>query len=128
MFRRATPEHITKLEPNEIFVFGSNLAGRHGAGATLQAKLAFGAVYGVGRGLAGQCYAFPTLNAFLRKRGIRDLRREVTILFTVAKLYSNLTFLVTKVGCGLAGYPEEVISELFKGPPDNVILPGGWDG
>lgn len=118
---------ITELKPNEIFVFGSNLAGRHGAGAARQAREQFGAVYGVGEGLTGQCYAFPTLGVKLGKRTRAGLETSRDTFYAVACSHPELTFLLTKVGCGLAGYPEEQMIRLFSTDcPENVVKPDGW--
>lgn len=117
---------ITSLEPNEVFVFGSNLAGRHGAGAALQARLQWGARWGVGEGLTGQCYAFPTLDRDLDKLPLSDLTQSVTRLYETCQQHADRVFLLTKVGCGLAGYDESVIRELFVHPPHNLLLPVDW--
>ena len=117
---------IVALKKNEIFVFGSNTAGRHGAGAALQAKMHFGAQYGVGEGFTGMCYAIPTLDSNFRKRTHEDLKRSVDTFLQVARDTPKLTFLVTKIGCGLAGYSEWYIQGLFRDIPANVILPEGW--
>jgi hypothetical protein len=117
---------ITELRPREIFVFGSNLAGRHGAGAALQARTQFGAEYGIGEGLTGRCYAYPTLDARLRKRSLKSLAASRDKLFATARALPEYTFLLTKVGCGLAGYPEEEMKLLFKLSPENIVKPAGW--
>ena len=117
---------ITKLEPNEFFVFGSNLAGRHGAGAALQAAQEFGAQYGVGEGLTGQCWAFPTLDAHLRRRPLVELEAARDALYAACLHCPSSRFLLTKVGCGIAGYPEPLMRGLFSNPPKNLILPEDW--
>lgn len=117
---------ITTLAPNEIFVFGSNLAGRHGAGAALQARQSFGAVLGVGEGLTGQCYAFPTLDRVLGKRKKDQLETSRNRLYSCCYARPENRFLLTKVGCGLAGYCESTMRALFTDPPENLILPDGW--
>jgi hypothetical protein len=117
---------ITSLEPNEIFVFGSNLAGRHGAGAARQAHQQFGAVYGVGQGFTGQCYAFPPLSGSLEKLPLFRLEVERDVLYETCVSRDDLRFLLTKVGCGLAGYPEDTMKALFIDPPANLILPEDW--
>ena len=121
-----TPEQITKLAANEIFVFGSNTAGRHGAGAARQASLQFGAQYGVGEGLTGQCFAFPTLDERLMRLSRADLVGSVMLLYDCCNRHPDKLFLLTKVGCGLAGYPEEYMRSLFIDPPENLILPEDW--
>lgn len=117
---------ISMLGPKEVFVFGSNLAGRHGAGAALQARYDFGAVYGVGEGLTGQCYAFPTLDAKFQRRTDEELQRARDQFYGVARALPEWRFLMTPVGTGLAGYPEEKMIRLFLNPPSNVVLPPEW--
>lgn len=118
-----TPENITSLKPHEIFVFGSNLAGRHGAGAALLAAKLFGAQRGVGEGLTGQCYALPTKDEFIKTLPLNEINRYVAEFLNVAWKHPKLTFLVTKIGCGLAGYDVEEIAPMFHKIPNNVILP-----
>ena len=117
---------ITKLAPNEIFVFGSNLAGRHGAGAAKQAHDDFGAKHGVGEGLTGRCYAFPTLCSQLHRLGLSDLRDSRDCLYRCCEAHPYARFLLTKVGCGLAGYPEATMRGLFTDPPANLMMPEDW--
>lgn len=122
----ATNNMITELNKNEIFVFGSNMAGKHAGGAAKFAKDNFGAEEGVGEGITGknyQCYAFPTLN-----ENFEQYNREILEIF-VKRLYrvcNNLThkkFLLTPVGTGIAGYSVEFMKSLFKNHPFNLILP-----
>lgn len=114
------------LGPDEIFVFGSNLAGHHGGGAARQAHMQFGAKLGCGVGLTGQCYAFPTLNQALGKLPIHRLEQERDDLYWTCRQNPNLRFLLTKVGCGIAGYPEATMRGLFVDAPENLILPEDW--
>lgn len=107
---------IEELKDNEIFVFGSNLEGKHGKGAALTAKLKFSAKQGVGRGLTGKCYAFPTilkLNPYTIAP-LNFITKEVDILEECIKNNLNLIFLITEIGCGLARYKVEEIAPLFK--------------
>jgi hypothetical protein len=121
-----TPENITKLKKNEIFVFGSNLNGNHAGGAALQA-VKFGAQEGVGEGLTGQAYAFPTLDKNMKKVSSKALASSVTKLYVCAVENPDKIFYVTKVGCGIAGFTEEEMKTYFQGDkPDNVVLPEGW--
>jgi hypothetical protein len=113
---------ITFLKENQIFVFGSNLAGRHAGGAALYAKEHFGAEEGIGEGLTGQCYAFPTLG-FHNKRSRRDLETSVYKFFDAARKNPEKEFLMTTVGTGIAGYSHEEMKTLFVNPPENVVLP-----
>ena len=122
-----TPKNITTLKEKEILVFGSNLNGSHGGGSALQAKNDFGAVEGIGEGLTGQCYAFPTLDKKMKKVSKKALIASKELLYKCAEENPTKTFLVTKVGCGIAGFKEEDIKAIFKGEkPKNVILPAGW--
>ena len=118
--RSFTPEFITELKPNEIFVFGSNLAGAHAGGAARIAHEKFGAVWGQGVGLQGQSYAIPTMQG-----GVETIKPYVTEFIRFAKEHAELTFLVTRIGCGIAGFTSEEIAPLFYHAMDvpNIILP-----
>jgi len=118
--RDYTPERITELRENEIFVFGSNLAGAHGGGAALLAYRKFGAVWGQGVGLQGQSYGIPTMHG-----GVETIRPYVDEFIAFAKQHPELTFLVTKIGCGIAGFSVAEIAPLFAPALDveNVLLP-----
>ena len=118
--REFTPERITQLKPNEIFVFGSNLAGAHGGGAARLAYERFGAVWGQGVGLQGQTYAIPTMQG-----GVETIKPYVDEFIAFAKAHPEMKFFVTKIGCGIAGFTTEEISPLFADAVDveNVILP-----
>lgn len=111
---------------NKIFVFGSNLAGRHGKGAALYALKNHGAIYGEGIGHFGNSYAIPTKNKALRSLSLDQIRGEVSMFLLYATMHKELIFEVTKIGCGLAGYTEDQISPMFKDAPSNCILPNGW--
>lgn len=117
---------ITSLRDNQLFVFGSNLAGRHVGGAALQAKEQFGAEDSIAEGLTGQCYAFPTLNIDFQTRSDEELKWSVKELYQVARENPDKQFLLTKVGCGIAGYEEEYIRSLFVEAPANIIKPIDW--
>jgi hypothetical protein len=118
--RDYTPERITELRENEIFVFGSNLAGAHGGGAALLAYRKFGAVWGQGVGLQGQSYGIPTMHG-----GVESIRPYVDEFIAFAKQHPELTFLVTKIGCGIAGFSVGEIAPLFASAieVENVLLP-----
>ena len=120
---KTTPEFITELQPNEIFVFGSNLKGMHGGGAAYIAYRKFGAIMGQGVGLQGQSYAIPTMQG-----GVETIRPYVDEFIQFAKEHPTLTFLVTRIGCGIAGFSDEEISPLFEKAHDvdNIVLPPGW--
>lgn len=117
---------IEELKENEIFIFGSNLNGNHAGGSARLAQDKFGAVSGTGEGLTGKCYAFPTLDRKMQKQSMVELRRSAKRLFEVAEKRSDKVFLLTKVGCGIAGFSEEEIKPLFKDAPKNIIKPIGW--
>ena len=121
--KRTTPEFITSLEPNEIFVFGSNLKGMHGGGAAYIAYRKFGAIMGQGVGLQGQSYGIPTMQG-----GVETIRPYVDEFIEFAKEHPTLTFLVTRIGCGIAGFTDDEISPLFKEAHevDNIVLPPNW--
>ena len=121
MYNRAyTPNRISALNPGEIFVFGSNLAGAHGGGAAHIARLRFGAIWGQGVGLQGQSYAIPTMQG-----GVETIKPYVDEFIEFAVSHPEFTFLVTRIGCGIAGFSDEEIAPLFDKALDveNVILP-----
>jgi hypothetical protein len=112
--------------PSKIFVFGSNLAGRHGAGAALWARQNRGAVYGVGEGLTGQSYALPTKDEHIKTLSLRRIGEYVEYVgqfIDFAEQHPDLVFELTPIGCGLAGYSPEEIAPMFKKVPNNVELP-----
>lgn len=118
--RRFTPENIIHIEDNEVFVFGSNLAGSHGGGAACLAYNRFGAVWGQGVGLQGQSYAIPTMQG-----GVETIKPYVDEFISFAKQHPEQKFLVTKIGCGIAAFTPDEIAPLFKDAieVENVILP-----
>ena len=120
MKTRFTPDFITELKPNEIFVFGSNLEGMHGDGAALIAYKKFGAVWGQDIGLQGQSYGIPTMHG-----GVDAIKPYVDEFIEFAQSHPEMTFLVTRIGCGIAGFTDEEIAPLFKEciDYDNVTLP-----
>ena len=117
---RITPRWIDSLKENEIFVFGSNLAGMHGGGAARIARLHFGAVMGKGVGLQGQSYAIPTMQG-----GVDTIRPYVNDFLDFAKHHPEMQFLVTPIGCGIAGFEAEDIAPLFEEAKQikNISLP-----
>ena len=112
--------------PNRIFVFGSNLAGVHGAGAARTAYQEYGAVMGQGLGLQGHSYAIPTKDEELHTLSLRTIAWYVTQFIDAAKMCPELHFFVTRIGCGLAGYTDAEIAPMFKDAPSNCELPEGW--
>lgn len=126
---RITPDFITTLKENECFVFGSNESGRHGRGSAKYA-LNFGARYGIGHGFSGQTYAIPTKDFKVKTLPIQRIEEYVQIFFDIILQYTNVNFLVTPIGCGLAGYSPKEISPLFYNfrKYENVYLPQSfWD-
>ena len=118
--REYTSERISELRENEIFVFGSNLAGAHGGGAAWLAYNRFGAVWGEGVGMHGRTYAIPTMQG-----GVDTIKPYVDDFILFAKEHRELTFLVTRIGCGIAGFRDEEIAPLFREAicVENIILP-----
>lgn len=119
-------DRLTGLRPNEVFVFGSNRAGRHGRGAAVDAVRRYGARYGVGEGLVGQSYALPTKGERLEVLSLAQVGVHVGRFLAFAARRSDLRFYVTEVGCGLAGYAPEDVAPLFEATPSNVVLPAAF--
>lgn len=117
---RYTPDNISSLGEDEIFVFGSNLAGNHAGGAARVALERFGAVMGQGVGIQGRSYAIPTMQGSLE-----SIKPYVDDFFELAEEWDQTTFLVTRIGCGIAGFTDEEIAPLFDRALDmyNVVLP-----
>ena len=115
-----TPENITSLEQDEIFVFGSNLAGIHAGGAARVAYERFGAIMGQGVGIQGQSYAIPTMHG-----GVEKIKPYVDEFIALAREWDQNTFYVTRIGCGIAGFTDEEIAPLFADAVElyNVRLP-----
>ena len=116
---RITPDHIDTLLDGQIFVFGSNALGHHGGGAARVAMQKFGAIFGQGDGLQGQSYAISTME------GMEPMRENVNRFISFAKQHPELTFLVTRIGCGIAGYNDWEVAPLFTAAVDvkNIWLP-----
>lgn len=117
----------TQNDGKHIFVFGSNLAGIHGAGAALQAKAVWGAVQGVEEGRTGNAYAIPTKDKHFRTLHLEYVQVSVWHFLQYARDNPDLTFLVTRIGCGLAGYADAEIAPMFAEAPFNCQLPDGWE-
>lgn len=111
------------MKSDPVFVFGSNLAGRHGAGAALWARQHRGAIYGQGIGLQGNSYAIPTKNEYLQTLSLPSIQSHVKEFIRFAGSRPDLTFELTPVGCGLAGYKPAQIAPMFAEAPGNVQLP-----
>lgn len=116
--KRITPEWITDLKEDEVFVFGSNLKGMHGGGAARVAYDKFGAVWGQGVGIQGQSYGIPTMHG-----GTDVIAPYVDEFIEYAKQHPEKKFLVTPIGCGIAGFSESEIAPLFK---DTISLENVW--
>jgi hypothetical protein len=118
--RRVSPQWITTLADDEVFVFGSNLEGLHGGGAALLAYERFGAIWGQGTGLQGKSYGIPTMHG-----GVDVIAPYVDDFIAFAREHRELKFLVTEIGCGIAGFTVEEMAPLFKDAIDeeNIYLP-----
>lgn len=121
--KRLTPDNIISLSDCEIFVFGSNLAGQHHGGAARTAHRDFGAEWGIGNGPTGRCYAIPTMHG-----GVADIKPYVDEFIEYAKSHPNNRFLVTRIGCGIAGFKDDEIAPLFQEALEipNIALPKKW--
>lgn len=130
VLERITPEEITRLDKNQVFVFGSNMSGHHGLGVALTAKKKFGATQGRCHGLDNNSYGIPT-KGFRTNAGdyetlpLSKIRKYVENFIWDAGNHTEKTFFVTKIGCGLAGYTEKEIAPLFKAAMEieNIYLP-----
>ena len=117
---RITDSLVVSLKPNEVFVFGSNIAGFHGGGAARAAYNKFGAIWGQGVGMQGQSYAIPTMQG-----GVETIAPYVDEFIEYARNHHDKRFLVTEIGCGIAGFTPEEIAPLFAKAVDveNITLP-----
>lgn len=125
MNARITSNRITELQPNEIFVFGSNLEGAHGGGAAYLAWKKWGAIWGQGTGLQGQTYGIPTMHG-----GPENIQPYVDRFIVFAEEHPEYVFLVTEIGCGIAGFTPQEIAPLFRMAVNvpNIYLPQRfWD-
>lgn len=110
------------MSTSDIFVFGSNEQGIHGKGAALYAVKKWGAIRGIGAGLQGRAYAIPTKSTPRHTLPLEKVSSYVRDFIEHARLHPNNRFLLSKIGCGLAGFSEEEISPLFSDSPSNVFL------
>ncbi|MEG3125082.1 A1S_2505 family phage non-structural protein [Sphingomonas sp. GB1N7] len=117
-----SPSMQTLTSP-PVFVFGSNLAGRHGKGAALWARRRRGAIYGRGIGRQGNAYAIPTNHHDFRVLPLAEIAGYVAAFLDYARRYPDIAFELTPIGCGLAGYRPEQIAPMFSDAPPNVALP-----
>ena len=111
----------------QIFVFGSNTAGIHGAGAARAALINHGAIYGQGIGLQGNSYGIPTKDHYIRTTCLAFIELHIQDFIEFATNNPELTFNVTRIGCGLAGYTDSQIAPMFRHAPSNVNLPSEWE-
>ena len=119
--------YLSLFVETAIFVFGSNLAGVHGSGSAVFARRYRGALPGVGKGLSGQSYALPTKKTHdSRESDYELLQKSIADFLQFARLHPYLNFMVTRVGCGRAGFKDNEVSPLFQYAPSNCYLPGIW--
>lgn len=111
---------IDRLDPGEVFVFGSNAAGAHGGGAAKFALDRFGAVWGQSEGLQGQSYGIDTMS------GLEVFQEQAGRFMEFARVNPQLRFLLTEVGCGIAGYTPDQVAGFFRDAPENVVLPDSF--
>lgn len=116
----------TQPKNGEIFVFGSNLAGRHGAGAAKAAKLHFGAVQGIGYGLVNNSFGIPTKDTRIMTLSLSEIKRYIDLFIDFSNKRPHLRFFITRIGCGLAGYEDKDIAPMFKGAGDNCSFAYRW--
>ena len=117
---------IVELDKDEIIVVGTNMNGQHFGGAARQAWESFGLAWFCAEGLCGQTYALPTLDKQMRQRNDKQITTSVKKLFDCAKENPDNSFLLTKVGCGIASFDEDYIKDKFRNCPKNIILPKDW--
>lgn len=109
-----------------VFVFGSNLAGRHGRGSAAYAAAYAGAVEGIGVGYIGRSYAIPTKDERMATLPLWEIKPHVEEFLRFARKEPIKQFLVVRVGCGLAGYKNEQMAPLFRGAPENCFFSAEW--
>ena len=115
------------MKRQQVFVFGSNLGGRHGAGSALHAMKFHGAKYGTGFGPTGNAYAIPTKDANFQKLPLTEISPYVTTFLQYARDNPDFDFNIVAIGTGLAGFTNEQIGPMFKGAPENCNLPAEWE-
>lgn len=115
-----------KEDQKIVFVFGSNMAGRHGKGAARFALENHGAIYGIAEGLQGNSYAIPTRDRNIKTLPLNEIKIYVDNFIKYATDHPEMLFVLTRVGCGLAGYTDNDIFPMFKGVPVNCVLPEEW--
>lgn len=124
---RRMAREVRVIKTERVFVFGSNLAGRHGKGAALFARHRRGAKLGVGKGRTGNAYAIPTKDRKLNPLPLYEIAQHVAEFIRYARQHPEEEFLVTRIGCGHAGYLDRDIAPMFSDAPKNCLLPNGWE-
>lgn len=124
MTKRKFSDIISPAE--DVFVFGSNLKGMHGGGAAYTAMMEYGAVWGTGVGRQGDSYAIPTKASYRKSLQLDEIRSYVDSFITYANDHPDVTFFVTRIGCGLAGFTDDEIGPMFSHAPSNCVLPSVW--
>lgn len=114
------------MQNKRIFVFSSNIEGRHTSGIALRAYENHGAIYGEGYGLQGSSFAIPVKDERLKCLPLNKIKSYVDKFLRYAELNPDITFQVTQIGCGLSGYDDADIAPMFRNAPMNCILPVGW--
>ena len=114
------------LDSNVVLCIGSNTAGRHGMGAALFAKIHYGAKYGIGRGRTGNTYCLPTKDFDIKSLPLEEIQLNIEDFIAYTKMNPDLTFIVTKVACGLAGFASHQIAPMFLDAPDNCLFDKDW--
>ena len=109
-----------------IFVFGSNEVGKHGLGAAKYAVEHHGAIWGVGEGRQGDSYGIPTKDGMIKPLPLNSIKEYVRRFVQFARRNNTLTFEVTRIGCGLAGYTDQQIAPMFSNAPKNCLFPQEW--
>jgi len=126
MQRTYHPDNTTPKGRDAVFVFGSNLAGRHGMGSAKVAHVNFAAKYGCGQGPTGRAYAIPTKDRHLNTLPLEDIHESVAAFIRYAQAKPKTQFFITRVGCGLAGYQDAQIAPMFAQASPNCSLPEPW--
>lgn len=121
-------EHLQYIPGNVVFVFGSNLAGRHGKGAALEARNHYGAINGIAEGFKTRSYAIPTCDHRFQALTLEEINSAVERFIAFASDWGrDMTFKVTRIGCGLAYHKDEDIAPMFESAPDNCLFDRAWD-
>ncbi|WP_234265096.1 A1S_2505 family phage non-structural protein [Hydrogenophaga sp. NFH-34] len=126
MPRNYHPDNTMPKGNGWVYVFGSNLAGRHGAGAAKAAHVNFGAKYGVGEGPTGKAYAIPTKDRHLKTLSLDEVRDGILAFINFAHSKPETLFFITRIGCGLANFDDDDIAPCFVGAPENCSFPEPW--